>query len=81
MPRNASITLGPHYEAFVDYQVKNSGFCSRSEVIRAGLSLLEEHQAKVTALKQAITTGLNSESVECSYEEFMAEVSSESHNV
>jgi len=72
MPRNASVTLGPHYEAFVDSQVNNFGFCSRSEVIRAGLSLLEEHQAKVLALKQAITIGINSESVECSYEDFMA---------
>jgi antitoxin ParD1/3/4 len=80
MPRNASVTLGPHYEAFVDSQVSNSGFCSRSEVIRAGLSLLEEHQAKVTALKQAITMGLNSESVECSYADFMAELEQEPHN-
>lgn len=72
MPRNTSVTLGSHYESFVDAQINNGGFCSRSEVIRAGLSLLEEHQAKVAALRRAITSGLESESVECSYEDFMA---------
>lgn len=72
MPRNASVTLGPHYEAFIDSQVSSGGFCSRSEVVRAGLSLLEEHQAKVAALRNAIAAGLASESVECTYEDFMS---------
>lgn len=80
MARNASVTLGPHFEAFVDAQVNDFGFCSRSEVIRAGLALLEEHQAKVMALKQAIATGLASESVECSYEDFMAGLGNEPQN-
>lgn len=72
MPRNASVTLGPHYDSFVELQISKGGFCSRSEVVRAGLSLLEEHQIKVTALRNAISFGLASESVECSYEDFMA---------
>lgn len=72
MPRNASVTLGPHYDSFVEAQISKGGFCSRSEVVRAGLSLLEEHQAKAAALRNAIAVGLASESVECSYEEFMA---------
>ena len=79
MARNASVTLGPHFEEFVDSQVAHYGFCSRSEVIRAGLTLLEEHQAKAVALKRAIALGLESESVECSYEEFMAGIEAESH--
>lgn len=72
MPRNASVTLGPHYDSFVESQISKGGFCSRSEVVRAGLSLLEEHQIKVAALRNAIEAGLASESVECSYEDFMA---------
>ena len=74
MSRNASVTLGSHYEDFVNAQVGTGGFCSRSEVVRAGLSLLEVHQAKVAALKHAITVGLESESVECSYEYFMLDL-------
>jgi antitoxin ParD1/3/4 len=80
MSRNASVTLGSHYEYFVDSQVKNGGFCSRSEVIRAGLSLLEVHQAKLAALKHAIVVGLESTSVECTYEDFMAEMDKDGHN-
>jgi antitoxin ParD1/3/4 len=72
MPRNASVTLGAHHEAFIASQIKTTGYCSRSEVIRAGLTLLEEHQARVQALKNAIEVGKAGESVECSYEEFMA---------
>lgn len=77
MRRNASVTLGPHYDDFIDEQIKDGGFCSRSEVVRAGLSLLELHQAKIKALKHAIDVGLNSESVECSYEEFMSQLEQE----
>lgn len=71
MPRNASVTLGQHFEAFVDSQIRSGVFCSRSEVIRAGLALLEDNQAKMHALRQAIIQGLESGSVECSYEDFM----------
>lgn len=77
MRRNASVTLGSHYDNFIESQIKDGGFCSRSEVVRAGLNLLEIHQAKVRALKQAIDAGLNSESVECSYEEFTANMEKE----
>lgn len=72
MPRNASVTLGPHYESFIDAQISSGGFSSRSEVVRAGLGLLEEQQIKVAALRKAVAAGLASESVECSYEDFMS---------
>lgn len=74
MPRNASVTLGSHFDAFVDSQIHSGLFCSRSEVIRAGLALLEENQAKLNALRQAITNGLESGSVDCSYENFMSDL-------
>ncbi len=77
MRRNASVTLGSHYDDFIDLQIKEGAFCSRSEVVRAGLSLLEMHQAKIKALKHAIEVGLNSESVECSYEDFISEMEQE----
>ena len=37
-------------------------------------SLLELHQAKLTALKHAIAVGLERTSVECSYEDFMTDM-------
>jgi antitoxin ParD1/3/4 len=74
MPRNASVTLGPHFDAFVESQVQAGIFCSRSEVIRAGLALLEDNQAKLSALRQAIVLGLESGSMECSYDDFMRDI-------
>ena len=74
MPRNASVTLGKHFETFVDTQIHSGTFCSRSEVIRAGLALLEDNQAKLKAFRQAVMAGLESGSVECSYEDFMSDL-------
>ena len=42
MGRNTSISLGDHFEDFVDDKVSTGRFKNASEVIRAGLRLLEE---------------------------------------
>lgn len=57
MPRNTSIALGDHFAGFIDAQVKDGRFASASEVVRAGLRLLEEHEAKVRALQNALIAG------------------------
>lgn len=59
-----SIALSPHFEEFVRQQVDSGRFNNVSEVVRAGLRLLEEHEAeqaaKLHALRAAIAQGLNS---------------------
>ena len=60
MGRNISISLGDHFEDFVDKQVSSGRFKNASEVIRAGLRLLEEEESKITSLKNAIGDGLDS---------------------
>lgn len=60
MGRNTSISLGNHFEDFVDAKVSTGRFKNASEVIRAGLRLLEEEEAKIIALKKAITVGIKS---------------------
>lgn len=57
MGRNTSISLGDHFEVFVDEKVSSGRFKNASEVIRAGLRLLEEEEAKIIALKNAISEG------------------------
>ncbi|MEG0931789.1 type II toxin-antitoxin system ParD family antitoxin [Algoriella sp.] len=56
MGRNTSVSLGNHFENFVD----NGRFKNASEVIRAGLRLLEEEENKLLALKKAINDGIQS---------------------
>lgn len=43
MARNTSISLGDHFAGFVDQQVESGRYGSVSDVIRAGLRLLEDH--------------------------------------
>jgi antitoxin ParD1/3/4 len=60
MGRNTSISLGDHFEHFVDERVSTGRFKNASEVIRAGLRLLEEEEVKIINLKKAITEGIES---------------------
>jgi len=60
MSRNTSVSIGQHFTHFIDGQIKGGRYGSASDVIRAGLRLLEEHEAKVKALQDALNAGLQS---------------------
>ena len=60
MSKNPSVTLGNHFEDFVQNRISAGRYKNASEVIRAGLRLLEEEEDKVAALKQAIQEGIDS---------------------
>lgn len=57
MSKNTSITLGEHFSSFIDAQVAQGRFNSTSEVVRAGLRLLEEHEIKIQALRDSLIAG------------------------
>lgn len=57
MARNTSVSLGDHFNTFIDAQVQTGRYGSASDVVRAGLRLLEEHEAKVKALQDALIAG------------------------
>lgn len=62
--KNTSISLGNYFDQFVNKQVTAGRFKNVSEVIRAGLRLLENEETRVNALKSALQEGLNSNDVE-----------------
>jgi len=62
--KNTSISLGNYFDEFVSSQVSIGRYKNVSEVIRAGLRLLEDEESKTMALKQAIQKGLDSPLVE-----------------
>ena len=57
MPRNTSVTLGDHFSSFISEQVQDGRYGSASDVVRAGLRLLEQHETKVRALQDALIAG------------------------
>lgn len=58
--KNTSVSLGPYFEEFVQKQVAKGRYQNVSEVLRAGLRLLEDENAKREALYQAIQVGASS---------------------
>ena len=64
MPRNTSVTLGEHFDAFVNEKIAEGRFQSISEAVRAGLRRLEEDERKLEALRARLRAGEDSPLVE-----------------
>jgi len=62
--KNTSISLGNYFDEFVQNQVSAGRYKNVSEVIRAGLRMLEDEESKVIALRNAVQEGLKSPLVE-----------------
>ena len=60
MAKNTSVTLGDHFDDFVAAQLATDRYASASEVLRAGLRLLEEREEHLESLRGALQQGLDS---------------------
>ncbi len=60
MSKNTSISLGNYFDQFIHNRISEGRFKNVSEVVRAGLRLLEEEENKVKALRNAIEEGIDS---------------------
>ena len=57
MTKNTSVSLSDHFADFIEEQIASGRFGSASDVVRAGLRLLEEHEARLSALQAALIEG------------------------
>ena len=58
--KNTSVTLGKHFEEIIQNSIESGRYSSASEVIRAGLRLIDEQEQKIKVLRDAIEAGENS---------------------
>ena len=78
MSKNTSISLGDHFNDFVEQQISSGRYTSASEVIRAGLRLLQDYETKLDRLRELIREGDESgDPVPFDFDAFLAEVHAE----
>lgn len=72
MAKNTSISLSDHLSGVVERQVAQGRFGSVSEVVWAGLRLLEEHKTRLKTLRLALVEGERSGPAEAfDFDEFL----------
>jgi antitoxin ParD1/3/4 len=64
MSKNTSVSLGNHFQTFIANQISDGRYDSASEVIRAGLRLLENHEARMAALRAEQAKGVASDFID-----------------
>jgi antitoxin ParD1/3/4 len=79
MAKNTSMTLGKHFDGFIAHQVETGRYGSASEVVRAGLRVLEDKENKLDVLRQMLTDGEESGVADYSYDSLMDELDAESN--
>ena len=77
MPKNTSVSLGEHFDGFIASQIENGRYGSASEVIRAGLRILEDEERKLETLRSLIKEGRASGIADYSFEGVMQELDNE----
>ncbi|MER2490805.1 type II toxin-antitoxin system ParD family antitoxin [Catenovulum sediminis] len=74
MVKNTSVTLGEHFDHFINQQVKSGRYGSASEVVRAGLRALEDQETKLMNLRNMLVEGENSGVADYSYDSLISEL-------
>lgn len=78
--KNTSVSLSDHFIDFAERQVASGRYGSTSDVVRAGLRLLETQETALERLREAIREGVDSGSAEpFDVAEFLGEMRREHH--
>lgn len=54
-----NVSIGDRWEAFVENAVRSGRYASASEVVREGLRLVEEREAKLRALRDTLNASIS----------------------
>jgi antitoxin ParD1/3/4 len=57
MSKHTSFSLGDHFTRFIEAQVARGRYGLASDVVRAGLRLLEEQEVRLASLRSALVEG------------------------
>ena len=79
MAKNTSVTLGEHFDQFINQQLNTGRYGSASEVIRAGLRVLEDQETKILNLRNMLIEGENSGVSDYSYDSLITELDKDNH--
>lgn len=79
MAKNTSVTLGEHFDQFINQQLNTGRYGSASEVIRAGLRVLEDQETKILNLRNMLVEGENSGVSDYSYDSLITELDKDNH--
>lgn len=60
MERNTSISIGKYFDSFIKSRISTGRYKNASEVVRAGLRLLEEEENRIMTLREAVQEGVDS---------------------
>lgn len=74
MAKNTSVTLGEHFDQFINQQLNSGRYGSASEVVRAGLRALEDQETKILNLRNMLVEGENSGVSVYSYDSLITEL-------
>lgn len=79
MAKNTSVTLGKHFDQFINQQLNTGRYGSASEVVRAGLRVLEDQETKMLNLRNMLVEGENSGISDYSYDSLITELDKDNH--
>ena len=79
MAKNTSVALGDHFDHFINQQLKTGRYGSASEIVRAGLRVLEDQETKLLNLRNMLIQGEQSGIADYSFESLLAELDKDNH--
>tara|TARA_A100001391_G_scaffold145707_1_gene103301 strand:- start:12111 stop:12356 length:246 start_codon:yes stop_codon:yes gene_type:complete len=74
VPRYLASRPGEHFDTFVAEQLNSGRYSSTSEVVRAGLRLLEDSEPRLGTLRKMLQDGENGGVADYDYDSFIEEL-------